>query len=115
MKLRPKKRDESIRTFDFTKMRAHMAMILARVQEKGTVDLMDVLLDRHKKGALATLEADGHILRAGPPDENQVQPYRAARDDDERAQFRVIMREFNLSPKQQRISEERMPKPRLTP
>jgi hypothetical protein len=73
--------------FDWDRMHREEGKILARLRSTGNVDLAEILRDPCKRGALATLEADGHILRAEAPDTNQCQRYLVARDDAERAQF----------------------------
>ena len=49
-----------------------------------------------RRGALATLEADGHVIRGEAPDPQQRQRYRAAKDDRERQQFRQQARAWAL-------------------
>jgi hypothetical protein len=74
--------------FDFGRMEKEQAKILAQARTERGVDVASLLGDRVKLGALATLEADGVILRAGPPDAQQFQPYRVAKNDQQRAEFR---------------------------
>lgn len=74
--------------FDFARMEKEQAKIVAQARTPRGVDVASLLGDRVKLGALATLEADGVILRAGPPDAQQFQPYLVAKDDAQRAEFR---------------------------
>lgn len=73
--------------FDWDRMHREEGKILARLRSVGNVDLAEIMRDPVKRGALATLEADGHVLRADAPDEHQCQPYHVAKDDAERAEF----------------------------
>lgn len=73
--------------FDWDRMHREEGKILARLREAGSVDLAEIMRDPVKRGALATLEADGHILRAGATDANQCQAYHIARNDGERHSF----------------------------
>lgn len=75
------------RPFDFDRMAKEQGKILARLRSIGNVDLAEIMRDPCKRGALATLEADGHVLRAEAPDLNQCQRYHVARDEAERARF----------------------------
>lgn len=79
------------RLWDPKRMREAEARILAGVRKDGVVDLIEVMRDPVRRGALATLEADGHILRNGEPDLRQRQPYLVARSDEERAHFRSLI------------------------
>lgn len=80
-------------------IRAETERLVQRVRETGVVDLADVMANPSKRGALATLEADGVILRDGPPDAMGRQPYRLARNQDERAQFRAQLSAWNQRPR----------------
>lgn len=79
------------RNWDPKRMREAEARILAGVRKDGVVDLFAVMRDPVMRGALATLEADGHMTRDGAPDARQRQPYRLARSDEERAHFRRLI------------------------
>lgn len=78
--------------FDFRRMEQEQGKILAGVRERGLVNIGEVMRERHRRGALATLEADGHIQRAGDLDAAMCQAYRAAGDADERERFRLEFR-----------------------
>lgn len=75
------------REFDWKRMEREQGAILAEIRERGALDLASVMRDPVKRGALVTLEADGHVVRAGEPDALQRQPYRVAANDRERAEF----------------------------
>jgi len=75
---------------DWKRLAWHKRDLLEAVRESGKIDLASMRGDRAR--ALATLEADGHILRDGPPDAHSVQPYRIATSDEQRRQFRDQMR-----------------------
>ena len=83
----------------FDLIRRESERIVARLRETGTIELADVLRDPVRRGALATLEADGVILRNGPPDERGQQPYRLARNEQERAEFRAALSRWNMRPR----------------
>lgn len=68
-----------------------LAVIMAMAREGG-VDLMRVLPDKRLHGALATLEADGFILKDGNADGRWVQRYRIAKDAEERSRFAMLFR-----------------------
>lgn len=69
--------------------------ILDVAKATGRVDVAECLRDKARMGALATLEADGDILRDGPADHRQVQPYLVARNDEQRAQFKAAFAAWN--------------------
>lgn len=83
--------------FDFARMAREQGAILARLRQVGNVDLAEIMRDPVKRGALATLEADGDILRAEAPDANQCQRYRVAKDEAERHEFRQQRRVWDQS------------------
>lgn len=89
--------------FDFARMQKEQAKILVQARSERGVDVASLLRDRVGLGALATLEADGFILRDGPPDAHQFQRYRVAKDADERALFRSAFAEWD------RQKNQRMP------
>lgn len=91
---------------DWDRLKRDQAELLARARATGRVDLAAVLRDRSKRGALATLEADGWLLREGPPDEAQCQPYRVAKDEVERAQFRAQQAVWNQADRTRHDSRE---------
>lgn len=99
-----KRRRGEPKPFDWVRMAKEQGAILAGVRERGVVDLAACLRDPVRRGALATLEADGHILRAGDVDARQCQPYVAARDDAERRAFALQTRAWGQ--KKPRPSEE---------
>lgn len=78
------------RRYDRVQIEREQGKILAGIRESGTVDIARALRAPAIQGALAELEAAGHILRAGPPNALSQQPYRIAKDDAERAAFRQI-------------------------
>jgi hypothetical protein len=80
--------------FDWDRMHREEGKILARLRSTGNVDLAEIMRDPCKRGALATLEADGHVLRADAPDAHQCQQYHIARDDAERAEFIATRRRW---------------------
>lgn len=69
--------------------------ILEMATATGRVDVAECLRDKAKMGALADLEYCGEILRDGPADHKQVQPYRVARSDEEQRLFRDTFRAWN--------------------
>lgn len=69
--------------------------ILEVATATGRVDVAECLRDKAKMGALADLEYAGEILRDGPADHRQVQPYRVARSDEEQRLFRDTFRAWN--------------------
>jgi len=83
------------RLWDTKRMREAEARILAGVRKEGVVDLFAVMRDPMLRGALATLENDGQITRDGAPDARQRQPYRVARNDEERLHFRRLIGTVN--------------------
>lgn len=95
---KPKRRDPN--AIDWARLQREMGDLLAGVRRDGVVDLRAVLRDRTRLGALATLEADGFLARAGEPDARGVQPYRVAQNDAERAAFRAAMRAANQAGEQ---------------
>ena len=70
----------------------HKADLLDTVRQHGKIDLVPVLRDKTRMGALAELEYAGEILRDGPPDADSVQPYRIATSDEQRREFREQLR-----------------------
>ena len=83
-----RERQSGRKPFDFARMDREMGAILARLRAIGNVDLAELMRDPVKRGALATLEADGHILRAEAPDAYQCQRYHVAKDEAERHEFK---------------------------
>lgn len=82
--------------FDWTRMGREQGAILAQIRQTGSVDLAWVLRDPVRRGALATLEADGNVLRQEAPDVQQRQRYRVAQDDAQRREFREQFRLWAL-------------------
>lgn len=82
--------------FDWDRMHREEGAILAQIRTTGSVDLAWVLRDQVRRGALATLEADGHVLRQEAPDVQQRQRYRVAADDAQRREFREQFRLWAL-------------------
>lgn len=77
---------------DWKRLTWHKADLLEIVRQNGKIDLATVRGDKARMGALAELEAAGHILRDGPPDADSVQPYRIATSDEQRREFRAQLR-----------------------
>jgi hypothetical protein len=77
---------------DHARMLREMEALADGVRKTGKVDLRRVLADKTRLGALATLEADGVLLRTGEPDLHGVQPYAIANSDAQRAEFRDTFR-----------------------
>lgn len=88
------------RHLDFARIRKEQAALLARIRKDGLVDLAEVFRDPVKRGALAELEADGHVLRVGEPDPLHRQPYRVAHSDSERKEFREQLSIWNRQDEQ---------------
>jgi hypothetical protein len=82
--------------FDWARMQREQGAILAQIRQTGSVDLAWVLRDPVRRGALATLEADGDVLRQEAPDVQQRQRYRVAADDAQRREFREQFRLWAL-------------------
>jgi hypothetical protein len=79
--------------------RERMRMDARKASPKASRNVVDharmlrrVLADKTRLGALATLEADGVLLRTGEPDLHGVQPYAIANSDAQRAEFRDTFR-----------------------
>lgn len=77
---------------DWKRMTWHKADLLDTVRQHGKIDLVPVLRDKTRMGALAELEYAGAILRDGHPDADSVQPYRIATSDEQRREFRGQLR-----------------------
>lgn len=90
---------------DFNRIRRHMDEIVDVARATGRVDLAACCRDKARMGALATLEADGQILRNGPADYLQLQPYRVARNDQERKRFRELFRAWNQGAQRRPVQE----------
>ena len=82
--------------FDWARMGREQGAILAQIRQTGSVDLAWVLRDPVRRGALATLEADGNVLRQEAPDVQQRQRYRVAADDAQRHEFKEQFRLWAL-------------------
>ena len=80
---------------DFARINKAKADILETARATGKVDIAACSRDRARMGALATLEADGDILRDGPPDHRQHASFLVARSDRERAAFRDRFKAHN--------------------
>lgn len=82
--------------FDWNRMGREQGAILAQIRQTGCVDIAWVMRDPVRRGALATLEADGNVLRQEAPDAQQRQRYRVAQDDAQRREFREQFRLWAL-------------------
>lgn len=73
---------------DFDRIKQETVKLLAILRRGEPLCLMDVLADKHQKGALAELEGSGAIRAVGKQDQHFNQHYKVAPDEATANQWR---------------------------